>query len=267
MESRREPSRQAQQRQLEPELASQIQSWSRSRHEARAATSHREFLRRLMVCGGFSSEREAEDAAIGVLCALEQRLSYDHTRKLLTQLPSKLRLLMARCKRHEGLLPRDIHRSLFLQIVAEHAFSPRDPLEATEVVFEALAQHVSAGEIRDLIQQLPGDLRELWPDWARGAEPSHAPRPTAPARQPRRAAQPEPPESAQAVVHSFLRLTPGAQFGVIRTILPRALAGLSERERLGFLRDLGIELELARYGGPASELRSGLDEAPESPRG
>lgn len=236
--------------------------WSggrRLRHESRAGASHKQFLRRLMECGGFSTEREAEDAAVGVLCALEQRLSYDQAQKLLTQLPSKLRQLMARCERHEGLLPRDIRRGLFLQIVAEHTLSPRDPLEATESVFEALALHVSPGEIRKVIQQLPGDLRELWPGWARAAEEPHVPRPSA-------LVESESHESAHTVVHDFFRLTRGAQFGVIRTILPRVLAELEEHERQGFLRDLGIELDLALHGRPVYELRSSPDAAPDSAR-
>ena len=38
-----------------------------------------------------------------------------------------------------------------------------DPENEARAVFRTLENHVSAGEIRDLMQILPEDIRALWP--------------------------------------------------------------------------------------------------------
>ncbi len=160
-------SEQAQVRLRQPLSPEQQEVLRRRRHEARASATYRQFLNDLKA-KGFRSDAEAEQAATAVLCALEQRLTINEAGKLESQLPSKLRDLVLRCERHEALLPRHIHLPEFLRIVKEH-FSTSDMDEATAVnaVFETLSEHVTPGEIRKLIQQLPGDMLELWPEWAR----------------------------------------------------------------------------------------------------
>jgi uncharacterized protein (DUF2267 family) len=40
---------------------------------------------------------------------------------------------------------------------------PLDPEDAARAVFQVLENHVSWGEIRDVIQVLPEEIRALWP--------------------------------------------------------------------------------------------------------
>ena len=147
------------------------------RRAARAASTYGEFINDLQA-KGFGSKAEAEQAAVAVLCALEQRLTDDSTTKLESQLPSRLTELLFLCDRHQDLLPRNIRQREFFNLVSDHFCSANvSTAQAVRLVFEVLAQRVSAGEIYKLIHLLPRDLRELWPEWARAAEASPARKP------------------------------------------------------------------------------------------
>jgi uncharacterized protein (DUF2267 family) len=147
---------------------------AQKRRAARAASTYGEFINDLQA-KGFGSKLEAEQAAVAVLCALEQRLTDDTTTKLESQLPLRLTELLFLCERHEDLLPRNIRQKEFFNLVSDHFSSANiSTAEAVRLVFEVLAQRVSAGEIQKVIHLLPRDLRELWPEWARTAEDSPA---------------------------------------------------------------------------------------------
>jgi uncharacterized protein (DUF2267 family) len=60
------------------------------RHEARAIATYAEFIHALE-SKGFGSKAEAEQAAVAVLCALEQRLTDGAGFKLESQLPVRLK--------------------------------------------------------------------------------------------------------------------------------------------------------------------------------
>jgi uncharacterized protein (DUF2267 family) len=56
-------------------------------------------------------------------------------------------------------------REEFLTRIAAHFGRPLsvDPEKAARAVFQVLETHVSPGEIEDVIQTLPKDVRALWP--------------------------------------------------------------------------------------------------------
>ena len=101
------------------------------RHESRAGSTYKAFLKDLCSIGNFD-EPFAERAAISVLCYLEQRVMGEEASDLNAQLPSKLRELVQRCEIHEGK-PRDKYgREQFFQMVAGDL--KKDPSEIEPIV-------------------------------------------------------------------------------------------------------------------------------------
>jgi uncharacterized protein (DUF2267 family) len=236
-----------------PELSPEQQdALRRSRTDSRASATYKAFLKELR-SKGFDSDASAERAAAAVLCVLEQRLTSSQSWNLESQLPLKLRELLSRCKLHIDLLPRQIHRDEFLQLVAEGIGGDEaDALRAVDAVFDAIANQVTAGEIQKVIHQLPHDLRELWPLWARAAEEvRRIPRSSGAAR----VDSARTLESAPELVDDFFALPRSAQLGVLRTIAPRLLAQLDATEREGFVRDLNREISLANEGHEVYDVR------------
>jgi uncharacterized protein (DUF2267 family) len=90
----------------------------------------------------------------------------DESANLAAQLPGLLRGAY-----YEGWRPattpvKKRNRQAFLDCV-EHEFK-RDPLintaECVTAVFQLLTHKVTPGEIQDVRQALPADVRELWPE-------------------------------------------------------------------------------------------------------
>lgn len=226
---------QGQRRQRTPE---ELQRRAEKRHESRASSTYAEFLKDLQA-KGFRSREEAERAAIGVLCALDQRLTSDQAWNLESQLPSKLKELVFRCERHTDLLPRDIDRAQFEEVVREHSTSgDRDAVAAMRLVFATVAQHVTPGEVRKVVSQLPGDLRELWPEWAQNLDE----------RRPLAARGEAGSEAPWKIVDDLLALPIAAQVEILRGAAPKILGQLDPEERQSFLRDLEQELRGAEQG-------------------
>lgn len=136
----------------------------RMRSESRRSSTYKEFLRELQRRGGLSEEL-AEQAAVSVLCALEQRLLADEARDLEAQLPRNLQSLLYRCERHELLEPEQkFGRDELLSMVGEDLGMSESEVEpVVEAVFETVAAHVTPGEIEDVVSQLPPDLKAMWP--------------------------------------------------------------------------------------------------------
>ena len=65
-----------------------------------------------------------------------------------------------------GHVPEKIRsREAFLDAVAIKLQPHRIPPEiAVRAVFATLAHHCDSGEVADVIDQLPGDLKKLWPN-------------------------------------------------------------------------------------------------------
>lgn len=132
------------------------------RHETRTRQTYVHFLKNLGAIGGMSRE-EAERAAVSVLCAVEQRLYGEEAAHLNAQLPLKLKELLARCPRHIGVPPRKLGRDELLQLVADDLETTVEDAELiVRSVLLAVRQQVTAGEVDDVISQLPPDIAELW---------------------------------------------------------------------------------------------------------
>jgi uncharacterized protein (DUF2267 family) len=120
------------------------------------------FLKLLQARGGLAREL-AENAAVSVMCALEQHLAGGEVGNLEAQLPLRLRELLQRCPIHQGAPARRFGRDEFLQMVADELGVETDEAEhLSHVVFETVRDWLSEGEVDDVASQLPDDLRALW---------------------------------------------------------------------------------------------------------
>lgn len=145
-----------------PETAEQLEERRRQRRESRASQSYASFLKELCEIGSMAPEF-AEQAAISVLCALEQRLIPDEAKQLEAQLPLKLQNLLGRCERHEGIAPVKMDRAQFLEMVGRDLNMQPDEVESiVRAVFLTVRKRVSEGEIEDVIHQLPKEFLDLW---------------------------------------------------------------------------------------------------------
>jgi uncharacterized protein (DUF2267 family) len=135
----------------------------RQRHEARANTTYRKFLKEVSASASVP-EDQAERIAMSVLRVLDQKLPWNEMAHLASELPSNLRELLGRCE-PRGLPPaREIGAAEFLALVARDLDVGPDEAESyVRGVFRALAASVSPGEIEDVIHLLPRELQELWP--------------------------------------------------------------------------------------------------------
>jgi uncharacterized protein (DUF2267 family) len=100
-----------------------------------------------------------------VLHALRDRLPLPEAVNLGAQLPMLLRGCYYEGWRAGRKSAADRNKAQFLAHVArEFRGDPQlDYEEIVQAVFATLERHVTAGEIDDVIGNLPADLRELWP--------------------------------------------------------------------------------------------------------
>ena len=98
-----------------------------------------------------------------VLHTLRDRLTVAETADLGAQLPMLIRGIY-----YDGWMTKPMtvnQRKIFLRHIAA-AFQDEAEVFAEEVVwavFKMLQRHVSAGEIKDVKQILPAEIRSLWP--------------------------------------------------------------------------------------------------------
>lgn len=132
------------------------------RSAAHASQTYRAFIKHLCERGGMSPA-VAEQAAVSVLCAVEQRINSEETEDLEAQLPGKLTELLHRCERHEDELPGGFGREELLKRVGEDlALNPDAVAPVVRAVLNAVRDQISEGEAEDVMDQLPEDLKELW---------------------------------------------------------------------------------------------------------
>lgn len=134
----------------------------RQRHESRAGSTYKNYLKELCQLGNMSEE-QAEEASVSVLCALEQRIYGTEVADLEAQLPLKLRDLLQRCPRHEGKPPGKFGKEGFLQMIADDLNTDVGNAErCARAVFRTVRAQITEGEAEDVAGQLPEDLAELW---------------------------------------------------------------------------------------------------------
>ncbi|QSQ21476.1 DUF2267 domain-containing protein [Pyxidicoccus parkwayensis] len=132
------------------------------RSESRATQTYAFFLKDLEAKANCGREL-AEKAAQSVLCLLEMRLIDNEAKHLEAQLPRKVRDLLQRCPRHEGMALRKFRLEQFLAMVAEDLdTTPNEAERLSRAVFATVREHITEGEAEDVMGQLPSDLRALW---------------------------------------------------------------------------------------------------------
>lgn len=99
-----------------------------------------------------------------VLHCLRDRLIVDEAAHLGDQLPMLVRGIYYEVWRPSGKPEKIRSREEFLaRISANLATAPIEPEEATRAVFQVLENHIAPGEALDVIDELPKDIRALWP--------------------------------------------------------------------------------------------------------
>jgi uncharacterized protein (DUF2267 family) len=119
-----------------------------------------------------SDRHRAYQALRAVLQGLRDRLPINEAAQLGDQLPMLIRGIYYEGWHPAGKPERIRSREEFLERVGSHfgKVLPVDLENAVRAVFKVLENHVSAGEIHDVLQVLPLELRTLWPAPASGAE-------------------------------------------------------------------------------------------------
>lgn len=127
-----------------------------------------EWLKELRDNADLTDEAEALSVLRSVLHQLRDRLTPEEAIELGAQLPILIRGIY-----YEGWRPRRTpekvrSRQEFLDEVIIKLLPRRLPPEAlVKDVFALIAHHCDPGEIADVIDQLPSDIKTLWPVTAR----------------------------------------------------------------------------------------------------
>lgn len=137
---------------------------------AHAVQQTQVWLKELRDASDLADEQEAYAVLRGVLHQLRDRLTPQEAIDLGAQLP-----LIVRGVWYEGWTPSRAPEKVrtqerfFEELAVRLAPHPVDVERAARDVFALLAQHCDPGEIKDVIAQLPGQLKDLWPAHARRA--------------------------------------------------------------------------------------------------
>jgi uncharacterized protein (DUF2267 family) len=131
------------------------------------ATVHKtnSWLKRLMEIGGWQDRHLAYSGLRATLHALRDRLTIEETAELAAQLPMLVRGFYYEGWDPTGAPVRDRSQEAFLARIWRE-LPPRaelDPEEVARAVFRLLSERVADGEIDEVRQVLPAEIRELWP--------------------------------------------------------------------------------------------------------
>ena len=133
-----------------------------------AVQKTQEWLKELHANTDLSGEAAALSVLKAVLHHLRDRLTAEEAVDLAAQLP-----LIVRGIYYEGWRPRHVPQTWrtkeqFLDDLGAAVLPHTFPVErAVRDVFALLAHHCDPGEIADVIDQMPAELKDLWPPHAR----------------------------------------------------------------------------------------------------
>ena len=121
------------------------------------------FYRTVARTGHQEDRTVVKRATAAVLHALRDRLTTDEADQLFAQLPEELKEIWAEGEEAERE-PIKMRREEFYERIVQDAGLPstREARWMTLAVFAALKEQISPGEARDVMAQLPKDLKELW---------------------------------------------------------------------------------------------------------
>lgn len=124
-----------------------------------------QFFAAIEASGALPAGVSAAEAARAVLCPLWLRVTRGMVRQVLAALPPGLRALLEDCAARRDEAPAVFDAEQFMRMVRyrlpDLSFEQADDL--VRAVFGALQALLPAREQRDLMSQLPRDLRALWP--------------------------------------------------------------------------------------------------------
>jgi uncharacterized protein (DUF2267 family) len=113
-----------------------------------------------------SDRHGAYQALRAVLHCLRDRLTINEAAHLGDQLPMLVRGIYYEAWRPAGNPEKIRSREEFLARIEVQfgTVRPIDPEVAARAVFHILEEHVAPGEIRDVVDELPREVRTLWPE-------------------------------------------------------------------------------------------------------
>jgi uncharacterized protein (DUF2267 family) len=122
------------------------------------------WLQELMGELGTTHPQKAYSVLRAVLHTLRDRLTVGEAANLGAQLPTLVRGFYYEGWRPTGHAPKIRHKEEFLQHVKQlyPGLSDEDRERAVRAVFRLLAGHVTGGELRQVKDQLPAEIRSLW---------------------------------------------------------------------------------------------------------
>ena len=123
-----------------------------------------EWLLDLMAELVLEDEHKALRALKAGLHALRDRITTDEVLQLGAQLPALLRGYYYEGWKPAGQHLKERHLKEFLKHVEDGLYPDRDldPEEVARGVFKVLSNRITRGEIKDIVNILPKEVRELW---------------------------------------------------------------------------------------------------------
>ncbi len=116
-----------------------------------------EFVKQVMDKGGFSSREDALTAIHATLTTLAERLFNNEPEQLADQLPFDIGVYL----RNSPIKEKFDLDEFYNRISARSGFSRSEAIHAAQTVMAVLMEAVSAGEILDLMNELPENYRSL----------------------------------------------------------------------------------------------------------